>query len=37
LWYYHLISRSIIDKAIRKALKVKKSFNEKDLKVPFAA
>ena len=34
LWYYHLVSRSLIDKAIRKALKVKKSFNEKDLKLP---
>jgi hypothetical protein len=31
LWYYHFVSRSIIDKAIRKALKVKKSFNERDL------
>ncbi len=31
LWYYHLISRSIIDKAIRKALRAKKSFNERDL------
>lgn len=31
LWYYHLVSRSIIDKAIRKALKAKKSFNERDL------
>lgn len=31
LWYYHLLSRSIIDKAIRAALKVKKSFNERDL------
>lgn len=31
LYYYHLISRSIIDKAIRKALRAKKSFNERDL------
>lgn len=31
LFYYHLVSRSVIDKAIRKALKAKKSFNEKDL------
>lgn len=31
LWYYHLVSRSVIDKAIRKALKDKKSFNERDL------
>lgn len=31
LWYYHLVSRSVIDKAIRKALKAKKSFNERDL------
>ena len=31
LYYYHLISRSLIDKAIRAALKVKKSFNERDL------
>lgn len=31
LWYYHLVSRSLIDKAIRRALKAKKSFNEKDL------
>ena len=37
LWYYHLVSRSMIDKAIRAALKIKKSFNEKDLKVDFAA
>lgn len=31
LYYYHLFSRSIIDKAIRKALRAKKSFNERDL------
>ena len=31
LWYYNLISSSIIDKAIRKALKAKKNFNERDL------
>lgn len=35
LHYYYLISRSVIDKAIRKALRTKKNFNEKDLK--FAA
>lgn len=31
LFYYHLVSRSVIDKAIRKALRTKKSFNERDL------
>ena len=31
LYYYHLISKSIIDKAIKAALKVKKNFNERDL------
>jgi hypothetical protein len=31
LYYYHLMSRSLIDKAIRAALKVKKNFNERDL------
>jgi hypothetical protein len=31
LYYYHFISRSMIDKAIRAALRVKKSFNERDL------
>jgi hypothetical protein len=36
LWYYHFVSRSIIDKAIRKALKVKKSFNERDLHLEAA-
>jgi hypothetical protein len=36
LWYYHFVSRSIIDKAIRKALKVKKSFNERDLRLEAA-
>lgn len=35
LYYYYLISTSIIDKAIRAAQKVKKNFNERDLK--FAA
>ena len=37
LYYYHLISNSLIDKAIRLALKAKKSFNERDLKIskPF--
>lgn len=34
LWYYHFISRSAIDAAIRKALKAKKSFNERDLVIP---
>ena len=33
LWYYHLVSRSVIDKAIRAALKAKKSFNERNLVV----
>lgn len=37
LWYYHLISRSVIDKAIRAALKVKKNFNERDLNLGKAA
>lgn len=37
LYYYYFISDSIIDKAIRKALRMKKSFNEKDLKLPKAA
>ena len=36
LWYYHLVSRSIIDKAIRKALKAKKTFNERDLDLKVA-
>lgn len=31
LYYYHLISNSLIDKAIRKSLKSKKSFQERDL------
>lgn len=31
LFYYHFISRSPIDKAIRAALRVKKNFNERDL------
>jgi hypothetical protein len=31
LHYYHFISSSVIDKAIRAALKVKKNFNERDL------
>lgn len=31
LYYYHLISRTAIDKAIRAALRVKKNFNERDL------
>jgi hypothetical protein len=35
LYYYHFISKSVIDKAIRAALRVKKNFNERDLK--FAA
>jgi hypothetical protein len=34
LYYYHLVSRSAIDAAIRKALKAKKSFNERDLVIP---
>jgi hypothetical protein len=37
LYYYHLISKSIIDKAIRKALRTKKSFNERNLRLPNAA
>jgi hypothetical protein len=36
LYYYHLISRSLIDKAIRKALKAKKNFNERDLRLEAA-
>lgn len=36
LWYYHLVSSSLIDKAIRKALKAKKSFNERDLGLKVA-
>ena len=36
LYYYHFVSKSIIDKAIRKALKVKKSFNERDLDLKVA-
>lgn len=31
LFYYNLFSRSIIDKAIRRALRSKKNFNERDL------
>lgn len=31
LYYYHLISKAPIDKAIRAALRVKKNFNERDL------
>lgn len=31
LYYYHFISKSVIDKAIRAALRVKKNFNERDL------
>lgn len=31
LYYYHLFSKSIIDKAIRAALRAKKNFNERDL------
>lgn len=31
LWYYTLVSRSLIDKAISKSLRGKKSFNEKGL------
>lgn len=31
LYYYNLMSKSLIDKAIRGALKVKKNFNERDL------
>lgn len=31
LYYYHLISKSVIDRAIKAALKVKKNFNERDL------
>jgi hypothetical protein len=33
LYYYHLFSKSIIDKAIRAALRAKKNFNERDLKL----
>lgn len=33
LWYYVLVSESLIDRAIRKALKAKKSFNESDFGV----
>jgi hypothetical protein len=33
LWYYHFISSSVIDKAIRAALRVKKNFNERDLAI----
>lgn len=33
LKYYHLISKSVIDKAIRRALRAKKSFNERSLDV----
>jgi hypothetical protein len=33
LYYYHFISKSVIDKAIRAALRVKKNFNERDLKL----
>lgn len=33
LHYYHLISDAVIDKAIRRALKAKKNFNERDLAV----
>lgn len=31
LWYYHLLSDSLIDKAILRSLRAKKSFNERDL------
>lgn len=33
LYYYNLVSKSLIDKAIRRALRSKKNFNEKSLKV----
>lgn len=37
LYYYYFTSKSLIDKAIKKALRAKKSFNERDLKLPEAA
>lgn len=37
LYYYYFVSKSLIDKHIRKALRSKKSFNERDLKLPEAA
>jgi hypothetical protein len=33
LYYYYFVSDSLIDKAIRKALRAKRSFNERDLSV----
>lgn len=31
LWYYHLVSKTPVDKGIRASLRSKKSFNERDL------
>lgn len=37
LYYYHFFSKSVIDKAIKASLRVKKNFNERDLELPKAA
>lgn len=36
LYYYHFVSKSVIDRAIKAALRVKKNFNERDLDLKVA-